>query len=92
MEDEDKLTLLVLNRMPGTLSARLKREYQIEHMRNGNPEIVTVEIFDKGEDANPEERFYCVASVGRAREKSNSCSEIRSAIVLAFLGLDNQAR
>jgi hypothetical protein len=91
MEDEDKLTLLVLNKMPGTLSARLKREYQVERMRNGNPEIVSVEIFDKGEDAN-QERFYCVATVGRAREKSNSCPEIRSAIALAFLGLDNQAR
>jgi hypothetical protein len=61
-------------------------------MWNGNPEIVTVEIFDKGEDAKPEERFYCIATVGRAREKSNSCAEIRSAIALAFLGLDNQAR
>jgi len=47
MKDEDKLTLLVLNKMQGTLSARLKREYQVERMRNGHPEIVTVEIFDK---------------------------------------------
>ncbi|MGO9452352.1 MAG: hypothetical protein ACLQDV_15115 [Candidatus Binataceae bacterium] len=92
MEDEDKLTLLVLNKMQGTLSARLKREYRVERVRNGNPETVNVEIFDKGEDANPEARFYCVATVGRAREKSNSCSEIRSAIALAFLGLDSQAR
>lgn len=92
MEDEDKLTLLVLNKMQGTLSARLKREYRVERMRNGNTETVNLEIFDKGEDTNPEERFYCVATVGRAREKSNSCAEIRSAIALAFLGLDNQAR
>lgn len=92
MEDEDKLTLLVLNKMRGTLSARLKREYQVERTRNGNTETVNVEIFDKGEDANTEERFYCIATAGRAREKSNSCSEIRSAIALAFLGLDNQAR
>jgi hypothetical protein len=61
-------------------------------MLNGNPEIVNVTIFDKGENANPEERFYCVAAVGRAREKSNSCAEIRSAIALAILGLDSQAR
>jgi hypothetical protein len=61
-------------------------------MWKGNPETVNVEIFDMGEDANPEKRFYCVATVGRAREKSNSCAEIRSAIALAFLGLDNQAR
>jgi hypothetical protein len=92
MEDEDKLTLLLLNKMPGTLSARLKREYQVERIWNGSPEIVNVEIFDKGEDADPEKRFYCIATVGRAREKSNSCAEIRPAIDLAFLGLDNQAR
>jgi len=30
MEDEDKLTLLVLNKVQGALSARLKREYQVE--------------------------------------------------------------
>jgi hypothetical protein len=92
MEDEDKLTLLLLNKMQGTLSARLKREYRVERMRNGNPETVHVEVFDKGEDADPEKRFYCVATVGRAREKSNLCAEIRSAIALAFLGLDSQAR
>jgi hypothetical protein len=73
MEDEDKLTLLVLCKMQGTVSARLKREYQVERMRNGSPEIVNVEIFDNGEDSNPDKRFYCVATVGQAREKSNSC-------------------
>lgn len=92
MDDEDKLNLLVLNKMRGILSARLKREYRVERMRNGNPETVNVEIFDNGEDADPKKRFYCVATVGRAREKSNSCAEIRSAIASAFLGLDNQAR
>jgi len=89
MEDEEKLALLVLRKMQGTLNARLKREYQVERMRNGSPETVNVEIFDNGENSNPDKRFYCIATTGQAREKSNSCSEIRSAIALAFLGLDN---
>lgn len=92
MEDEDKLTLLVLNKLPGTLSARLRREYQVERTWNGSPETVDAEIFDMGEDAGPEKRFYCIATVGQAKAKSNSCAEIRSATALAFLALDNQAR
>lgn len=92
MEDEEKLALLVLRKIPGTLNARLKREYQVERTRNGSPETVNVEIFDNGEDSNPDKRFCCIVTAGQARAKSNPCPEIRSAIALAFLGLDNQAR